>query len=125
MEKNRIEAPSFCGGTCHRNRYQLLADRTLCPTPNPSLTRSLPSLTQRRSHHQFRPCRNQHQYVSGGKQSRGDILVGLTVRVVCLEPQHQPGGIAHVVFVGDTGKPGRHPVHLRQPCGDERQDFDI
>ncbi len=108
MEKNRIEAPSFWGGTCHRNRYQLLADRTFC-----------------RSHHQFRPCRNQHQYVSGGKQSRGDILVGLTVRVVCLEPQHQPGGIAHVVFVGDTGKPGRHPVHLRQPCGDERQDFDI
>jgi hypothetical protein len=43
----------------------------------------------------------------------------------CLEPQHQPGGIPHVVLVRDTGKPGRHPVHLRQPCGDKRQDFDI
>ena len=32
------------GGTCHRSLYQLLADRTFCPTPYPSLTRSLPSL---------------------------------------------------------------------------------
>ena len=46
MEKNRIEVSSFCGGPCHPNLYQSLADRMFCPTPYPRLTRSLPSLTQ-------------------------------------------------------------------------------
>ena len=41
---------------------QPLADRTSCPTLYPNLTRSLPSLTQRQSRHQFRPYRNRHQH---------------------------------------------------------------
>ena len=93
------------------------------PAPNPNQTRSLPILTQRRSWHQFNPSRP----FSGGDNCGETSLSGdgLKFSVACLEPQHQPGGVPHIVFVGDTGKPSRHPVHLRQPRRDERQDFDI
>jgi hypothetical protein len=33
-----------------------------CPIPYPNLTQSLQSLTQHRSRHQFRQCRNPHQH---------------------------------------------------------------